>query len=388
MRITGLLTVIICASGASAQEAPKLLQRFYPDVPVSLVAFSPDGGLMAIGGGRDQVGVIDTKTRKLVAKPQLMTEDEEATIAAHGNRVSMQVRALSFSHDSSMLAIGHSTGQVKMFDARSGQQKLALDGVRRDTQPLHEYLKLPLAQGRIWRIACSPDGKWVATCGEPIDYKRDGIMTTAIVRRGLVTTWDAASGSVKHGFNDLMTIQIFDVAFSPNGKLVAIVGGWLQEVVKVGNGAMLCDVESGKVVKELIIPVDQRVGTNTFTIRFSADGKRAALGAVHPKEAREKRGSIYVFDTESAELQVGWDVLQPVSYLSMSRDGRMIASKSAGNTIALYDATSGKQMHVLRPVGNPEGIKWTTFEFSPTEDLLAITGSDGKNRKFVEFWEL
>ena len=380
--LLGIVAVEICSVWG---EAPKLIQRFRPENPISSFVYSPDGKFFAVGG-HNAIRIFDATTHELVSEPAVMSDEEQATLAAHGGGLSSTVKTLAFSHDSSLLAAGLSTGQVKMFDTGTGIEKLALDGVDRTLKPLHPFLDLRLAQGRIWQIACSPDGKWVATCGEPIDHKRDGVMSTAIVRRGLVRSWDAKTGKIKHGFGDLMSIQIFNVAFSPDGKYLAIVGGWLKGVVKLGNGALLCDAQSGAIVRELQIPVEQTVGTNPFAVRFFPDGKRVALGVVHPKEARKLRGSIYVFDTESAELKVAWDVARAVNHLDVSRDGQFIAAMAESNHVTLYDAASGNAVHELKPVGNPTATRWSTFAFSPAQDVLAISGTDASKRPWIEFW--
>jgi WD40 repeat protein len=72
--------------------------------PVARFAFSPDGNLLASGGGDGTVRVWDVITRKQVVE-----------FAAHADDDDDGVSVVAFSPDGSLIATSDSTGEVKMW---------------------------------------------------------------------------------------------------------------------------------------------------------------------------------------------------------------------------------------------------------------------------------
>ena len=106
---------------------------------------------------------------------------------------------------------------------------------------------------RIYDIAYSPDGKWLATAsGDPGVY-------------GVAKLWLAEPGGGGKPVRDLAETQdvVFAVAFSPDSKKIATAGA--DRTIRV------FEVETGKLLTQIEDHADW-----IFAIAFSPDGKRLA----------------------------------------------------------------------------------------------------------------
>jgi len=110
--------------------------RIHPEGRVGTLAYSPDGKTLAVGAGWATVRLYDAQTGKSIMTPKLFNKEEEAILASARHLQYMEAGALAFSPDSSVLAVGHDIGQVKLFDARTGDLRLSLDDVVRKTERL------------------------------------------------------------------------------------------------------------------------------------------------------------------------------------------------------------------------------------------------------------
>ena len=361
--------------------------RIYPEGRVKVLAYSPDGKALAVGGDRSMAILYDAKTGKRITTLELFSEEEEAILA---NARFLEVVELAFSPDSSVLAVGHSLGQVKLFDARTGKFKLSLDDVagRAETgKALHGFPELRRAHGGVLGIAFSPDGRLLATCGSAIDDNRDGEPLRAGPDFGILKLWDAKSGELKQDLKGEHNSWVFDVAFSPDGSLLASAGN-VSADAPPDTGVRLWDPGTGTVTKSVEIPRGDLEEASPVCLGMSADGKRMVIGTWrHDTSTRVKSGSINVVHLTSGVLDRSWGVPRQVRPVAFSRDGTAIAALSDTNVLTLWDSATGQEMRELRPTENSERERWGYFAFSPTDDVLAISGRDAKKRNFVEVWE-
>jgi hypothetical protein len=125
--------------------------------------------------------------------------------------------------------------------------------------------------------------------------------------------------------------QIFDLSYSPDGKLIALAG--FQEV-------RLLDPASKKVLAQLTGEADA-----VRAIAFSRDGKLLAAAGGLP--------------ARSGEVKI-WDVAQPkvlqtihghadcIFAVAFSPDGKSIATASYDKLIKLWDVNSGKEVRTFK----------------------------------------
>ncbi len=234
-----------------------------------------------------------------------------------------------------------------------------------------------LGKGSISDIAYSPDGKLLAV-GSGIG----------------IWLYDAHSGQelnliVGH------TGWVYSVVFSPNGETIA--SGSFDETIR------LWDVQTGVEKQRLIGHTD-----GVFSVAFSPDGETLASGSfdetvrlwdvqtgVEKQRLIGHRGWVYsvVFSPDGQTLASGgvdeivrlWDVqtgvekqrftrhTDRVNSVSFSPDGETLASGSWDETVRLWDVQTGVENQQL--IGHRWAVE--SVSFSPDGETIASGSSDG-----------
>ena len=292
----------------------KRLRRFGGrSVHLPGVALSPDGRTLAVG------------TDKTIAFHDLESGREVRRLTSPLG----ETEGLAFAPDGKTLASGHGHETVLLWD-------LARCEVRARLAAKHFNPELVLA--------FSPDGKlFVAHCASD----------------KLIRVFDAASGQERY---QLSNNTPGDVAFSPDGALLAVVG--LEGVIS------LWDPATGKLARELRGP-----HKHTYAVAWSPDGKTLATSEYHDKG---EVGYVRLWDVAAGNgrLAVG-DTRGLVHRLAYTPDGKTLVSGDNCGVIRLWDAATGEERHAA---GNAGPVSW-----------LALSG-DGKTLAYgnwrARFWDM
>jgi WD40 repeat protein len=254
---------------------PSILPQVPVVSPVASVKFSPDSGILAVGGYQE-VRLIQASTGKPVAR-----------LTGHAD----EVRSIAFSPDGKMVAAAGGQpqrgGEIKIWDVQSHQLLRTLSG--------HKDC--------IYSVAWSPDGRLIASGS----YDK------------MVKIWDAATGKELHNLQDHID-AVFAVAFSPDGKHLASASQ--DRTVKIW------DVATGKRLYTLSDASD-----GLTTLAYSPSGDELAAGGYdktiyvwHLAEADGQLLHSLIADEDSL-LSLIW-----------SHDGRTIVTASSDGSIRFRDS--------------------------------------------------
>ncbi len=240
------------------------------------VAFSPDGKLLAAGGGYAQQGG--------VVKIWNVDERREAlTIEGHADTI----QALAFSPDGTMLATASYDKDIKLWDTASG----------RELRTLRDHIDA------VYALAFTPDGSWLLSGSADRSVK----------------IWNPATGERLYTLGEPID-GINSIAVHPSGTRVA--AGGYDRTIRVWQ----LGEDGGEMLNVLIAHQ-----STILRIAYSPDGKKIVTAAADR--------TIKVFDAETLDELTTIDG-QPdwVMSLAFSPDGSRLAAGRFDGSLSIYDS--------------------------------------------------
>jgi WD40 repeat protein/serine/threonine protein kinase len=278
-------------------------------------------------------------------------------LTGHGDYVT----DVAYSPDGNWLASGDRSGQVRIWNARTGE--------------LHHQVQLG---GSVTTIEFSPDSQSVAAAG----------------RDRVIRSWNVSDGQPRREFVGPSSLAS-GIAFSPDGSRLAAT--FVTSSTSTGSDGvtLVWDVPAGEIL--LTIPASSAVGEVSFSrdgATLAATGFRvvnlwnASTGELlHTLTDFELPVNAIAFDPNGPRLATGggdrsvrlWDTTSgrevgrltghggPVPGVAFSRDGSRIVTGSRDKTVRLWDATDGQPLAVF------SGHTWTvtSVAFSPNGTRIA-----------------
>jgi WD40 repeat protein len=297
---------------------------------VTSLAYSPDGRFLVSGSGN-----------------LVLNETGEVKIWDLGNGRVLRtyrgskdpVRAVAWSRDGQWVA-STAGNDIHVWDPRTGKLKVALKG--------HEK--------PVGALAFHPDGTTLVSGSDDPS----------------VRLWDIEKGTESMNLTaDLdkrSKAQVYSVAYSPNGKLVAAVNGNGQ--IQIWNPSL----EKGK---RLVSGYDAHPSYNAYQVAF---GKDTSILFTSGGDGRAKQwvglgpdGEFLQGHGRPTPIE-GHAASSNVTALAVSRDGKFLATGAGDKTIRLYDLTPGTPKLARVYQGHTEEV--ATLAFSPDGKTLASGSAD------------
>jgi WD40 repeat protein len=324
---------------------PRWTHREAQGVPS--LAFSPDGRTLAIGTFGPAAKLLDSATGQV-----------RATFAGNGKTA----RAVGFSPDGATLAVGSYDRFIKLWDVASGKELKTLNG----------------HTDRVFTVEFSPDGKrlvsasvdmarlWDATTGKEVrTLSHDGFLTHAALFTpdgrsvltggwdGTIRLWDAATGVQRFRFQNLGGVDA--LAFSPAIHTLAESGG--------GRVIHLFDLNMREPTREerehlrtLLVKLDDPA----YDVREAAGQALLEVGFLAEPELRRAAQ-----ESPSAEVRIRARRLRQVllstprgmldghtadvECVAFAQDGKILASASKDGTVRVWDVSARKELARFTP---------------------------------------
>jgi WD40 repeat protein len=332
--------------------------------PVTALAFAPDASVLAIGDDGGGVRFLDPRTAKSKARPLSLSESSAV--------------AIEYSRQGSRVAVGRQDGRTQIFELRSGEQlgpplaanasaindvSFSADGRLLATAGLDRT-------GALWRLdgnrAIGTVFRGQKGAITEATYTPDGKVVVTAGADGSVAAREPGTGSIMRRFR--LGGEVLSAAVSPDGSMLAAGG--------TGGRVVLWPIDDASA-KRVSVDLD---GSWAQQVAFSPDGKHLAVAVDGDRgdwELGAGRGHVrFVDPATGAETAARLNVKGGVPIgVAFSPDGEVLAVTVDNNLVQLYQA--GTQEPIGTPLENVDSPMLATT-FAPDSKRLATGTGSGR----------
>ncbi len=361
--ITGIVNNQVQIWDIDSSSVIKVIPGF--EEPIDLLKISPNGQFIAVASSGSLIKIYDQNSGKY-------------TIAFEG--FTNVIGAFSFLDDgSSLVTVEQNEGEILFWDVDSKSN------LRSAKTYAHQYdLAVSKVNGTFMTNYFRAIGIWSIKSGDLIrllepyeddlwslDVSPDGTTIAVANTNGKVTIWYLNTNTEKTLFSNYNEWIWNEVAFSPDGKVLAT--GSMDGIVKLWNP------EDGTLIQVL----GPKMG-GIRDLAFSDDGEYLAAGSKDRSiriwsmtSFEEVQQFNHYYDEETKRFIGHYDI---VTYLDFSPDGNLLATGSFDGTVRIWSVQTGTELLVL------QGQTSYVFDvfFSQNGELLATSGRDGT----VRIWKI
>jgi len=332
------------------------------------LAFSPDGEMLAGGGGDGVIRFWDAGTG-----------DEKYTLTGYTSFI----EDFAFSASGRTITSSYSDGTIRSWDTNTGQfiktfnefRDAVSDGAVQNIQFAPGGKTLTWGSGgmRLWDTG-TDEHKMIFTRSEwgshSVGLSPNGKTIAIAFKDNLINLWDMSTSEHKmtlSGHKD----EVWTIAFSPDSRILASTSD--------DNTIRFWDVHTGECKKILTLSstwrkdiADWRIDSTWLGLAFSPDGKTLAGGGGE---------IILLWDMDTGETKMRLTMpTHRVFDLAFSPDGKILASAGYESNINLWDPHTGEHKKTL--TGHKAWVR--SIAFSPDSKTLASRSDDGT----VLLWEV
>ncbi len=197
-----------------------------------------------------------------------------------------------------------------------------------------------------------------------VSFSPDGKQLAAAVEDGTLRIWYLQTGEVKIISAHRKVVNA--LSFSPDGKVLASASA--NGSIKLWDNSQLLSQSRERQDSAVLLRTFSNQGSSIFDLTFSPDGKMLATAS--------SDHTIKIWDLQGKLLQVLQGHTQAALHVRFSLDGQLLASTSADKTIRLWRISGGNQFTPWRIFNSLDSEIQQAIAFSPDSTKLAAASRD------------